>query len=82
MLLSTKEELEQKVLTAIESVRPFLLDDMGDVEFVELNDDMVVKVRFLGSCVDCSMSAMTMKFGLEKTIKKSIPEIKEVISVG
>ena len=60
-----KEELRVKIDAAIEQLRPFLNDDGGDMEFVEITDDAVVRVRLLGACSDCSMSLMTLKAGLE-----------------
>jgi Fe-S cluster biogenesis protein NfuA len=76
-----KEESIEKINLALEQIRPFLKDDGGDIEFIELTDDNIVKVRFLGSCSDCSMSAMTLKGGVEEAIKKNVPEIQAVIMV-
>jgi Fe-S cluster biogenesis protein NfuA len=59
-----------------------LLADQGDIEFVELTDDMIVKVKWLGTCETCSMSSMTMKAGIEFTIKSQIPEINSVVAVN
>lgn len=77
-----KEELIQKVNEAITELRPFLEADGGDMEFVELTDEGVVKVRLLGACSDCSMSLMTLKAGLEEAVKKIAPEIKSVEAVN
>ncbi len=74
------EDLE-KIEIALQSIRPFLQKDGGDVEFVEMTDDMVVKVRLLGACETCSMSAMTLKAGIEESIKNVIPEIAHVEAV-
>lgn len=74
------EDLE-KIEIALQSIRPFLQKDGGDVEFVEMTDDMVVKVRLLGACETCSMSAMTLKAGIEESIKNVIPEIAYVEAV-
>jgi Fe-S cluster biogenesis protein NfuA len=76
-----KEESIEKINLALEQIRPFLKDDGGDIEFIELTDDNIVKVRFLGSCSECSMSAMTLKGGVEEAIKKNVPEIQAVIMV-
>ncbi len=76
-----KAETIEKIHIALEQIRPFLNDDGGDIEFIELTDDNIVKVKFLGACSDCSMSAMTLKGGVEEAIKKSIPEIISVIMV-
>jgi Fe-S cluster biogenesis protein NfuA len=76
-----KEEAIEKIHIALEQIRPFLKDDGGDIEFVELTNDNIVKVKFLGACSDCSMSAMTLKGGVEDAIKKYVPEVKAVIMV-
>ena len=73
-----KELLEKRVKNILEQVRPYLQADGGDVTFVELTDDMVVKVELTGSCGSCPYSTMTLKNGIESVMKKSIPEIKAV----
>jgi len=75
-----KEETIEKINIALEQIRPFLRDDEGDIEFIELTNDNTVKVKFLGACRDCSMSPMTLKGGVEEAIKRAVPEIKEVIA--
>jgi Fe-S cluster biogenesis protein NfuA len=74
------EKLE-KIEEAIEQLRPFLHSDGGDMEFVELTEDDTVKVRFVGSCSECSMSSMTLKAGLVDVLKAAIPELKGVQTV-
>jgi len=76
-----KQDFIEKIESALEQIRPFLRDDDGDIEFIELTDDMVVKVKFLGACKSCSMSPSTLKGGVEEAIKKVIPEIKAVVAV-
>ncbi len=76
-----KEDTIKKINIALEQIRPFLIDDGGDIELIELTDDNVVKVKFLGACKSCSMSPMTLKGGVEEAIKRAIPEIKEVITI-
>jgi len=73
-------DIENRVLEALEKVRPYLKEDGGDIQLVEINIP-VVKVKLLGACVHCDMSAMTMKVGVEEMIKKNAPEITKVISV-
>lgn len=73
--------IEEKVRTALETVRPSLQADGGDVEFVSVSDDGVVSVRLTGACGSCPMSQMTLKMGIEKYLKKEIPEVKEVLGV-
>jgi len=71
----------EKINIALEQIRPFLKDDGGDIEFLELTDDNIVKVKFLGACRSCNMNPSTLKGGVEEAIKKVIPEIKGVIAV-
>ena len=66
---------------ALTGLRPFLEKDNGDITFVELTDDMVVKVALHGACQTCSMSRMTLKAGVEERIKNVFPEIKQVVAV-
>ena len=79
--MENKQQIIEKIGTALETIRPFLNADGGDITFIELTDDMVVKVQLLGACKHCSMNLQTLKSGVEHTIKKAIPEIKEVVSV-
>lgn len=74
-------EMLEKVKAALESVRPYLQADGGDISFVDLTDDMVVQVRLLGACGSCPFSVQTLKNGVEQALKKEIPEIKEVVAV-
>jgi Fe-S cluster biogenesis protein NfuA len=73
-----KKAIEEKVLSSMEQLRPFLHADGGDMELVEVTDDAVVVVRLLGACSDCSMSMMTLKAGLEEAVKKVAPEVTAV----
>ena len=76
-----KEATQQKVLNVLEQIRPYLQNDGGDIEFVELTDDMIVNVRLTGACGSCPYSTMTLKNGVESAVIKAIPEIKSVESV-
>ena len=76
-----KELLEKRVKNILEQVRPYLQQDGGDVNFVELTDDMVVLVELTGACGSCPYSTMTLKNGIESVMKKSSPEIKSVEQV-
>jgi len=71
----------EKIEIALQSIRPFLQKDGGDVEFVELTEDNVVRVRLTGACETCSMSAMTLKAGIEESIKNAIPQIIRVEAI-
>lgn len=77
-----KQDLEKKINETIEMVRPYLVADGGDIKFVELTDDMVVKVELMGACGACPYSLHTLKNGVEQAVKKQIPEIKEVVSIN
>ncbi len=72
-----KELVEQ----ALAKVRPMLQADGGDVELVEVTEDGVVKVRLKGACGGCPMAMVTLKAGIERYLKKEVPEIVEVIAV-
>lgn len=72
--------IKDKVEEVLETLRPFLKADGGDVELVEIIDD-TVRLRLLGACSNCSMSNMTMKAGIEEGIKKAIPEIRQVLAI-
>ena len=78
---TNKEVTKQKVLNVLEQIRPYLQNDGGDIEFVELTDDMIVNVRLTGACGSCPHSTMTLKNGVENAVVKAIPEIKSVESV-
>lgn len=75
-------ELFQRVDQALDGIRPYLQADGGNVQLLEVTADMVVRLKLLGSCENCSMSMMTMKAGIEKTIQKAIPEIVRVEAVS
>ncbi|MEO1516543.1 MAG: NifU family protein [Bacteroidota bacterium] len=77
-----RAELLSKIDTALEDIRPHLAVDGGNVEVVDVTDDMTVKVKWLGSCQACTMSTMTLKAGVEQTIKGKIPEIHAVEAVN
>jgi Fe-S cluster biogenesis protein NfuA len=74
-------DLVTKVLNALENIRPFLNKDGGDIELVNVENN-VATVKLLGNCVQCSMSISTMKFGVEQKIKEFAPEITEVVSIA
>jgi Fe-S cluster biogenesis protein NfuA len=72
--------IKDRVLKALERVRPYLQSDGGDIEFVDISDDMTVKVKLTGACHGCPYSLQTLKAGVEQAIMKEVPEIKRVIS--
>ena len=76
-----KDQTLYKIEQAIEQLRPFMLEDGGDIEFIEFTDSGIVKVKLLGACVDCSMSHMTLRAGLEEALKVAAPEVLKVEAV-
>jgi Fe-S cluster biogenesis protein NfuA len=78
----TKEEINLKVINILEQVRPYLQQDGGDLRFIELTDDFTVNVELTGACGSCAFSTMTLKNGVEATLKKVLPEIKEVVAIN
>jgi Fe-S cluster biogenesis protein NfuA len=73
--------LKEKVKEVLDKVRPALQADGGDVELIDVTEDGIVKVRLKGACAGCPMSQMTLKQGIESTLKQEIPEVKRVVSV-
>lgn len=74
--------LLKKVEQSLNNIRPYLNADGGDIEVVEITEDMTLKVRLTGACESCSLSYMTMKAGVEENIKKDIPEILRIEAVN
>ncbi len=74
-------ELKTKVSNAIETIRPFLQNDGGDISLVDVTDDLTVLVELHGACGSCPYSIMTLKNGVEQAIRRDVPEIKEVVAV-
>ncbi len=71
----------EDVKKVLDMVRPALQADGGDVELVEVTEDGIVKVKLKGACGSCPMSTMTLKMGIERTLKEKVPGVKEVVSV-
>lgn len=76
------QALVERVDEALEEIRPHLLVDGGNIEVVDITEDMTVRIKWLGNCEFCSMSAMTMKAGVEQTLKAKIPEIQAIEAVN
>ncbi|MFT6881593.1 MAG: Fe-S cluster biogenesis protein NfuA [Marinoscillum sp.] len=76
------QELLQKIEVALDTIRPYLEADGGNVKLLEVTDEQIVKLEMLGSCGSCPMSAMTLKAGVEEAIKREVPEIKGVIAIN
>ncbi|MGM0945689.1 MAG: NifU family protein [Bacteroidota bacterium] len=77
-----QQELKDQIEFALDTIRPYLEADGGNVRIVELTDDMVLKIEMLGNCGSCPMSSMTLKAGVEEAIKRAIPEITRVEAVN
>jgi Fe-S cluster biogenesis protein NfuA len=73
--------MKEKVEAALNKIRPSLMADGGNVELVEVDDKGVVKLRLTGACGGCPMSQLTLKMGIERILKKEVPEVKEVIAL-
>ena len=73
--------MKDKVQEVLELIRPALQADGGDVELVDVSDDGIVSVRLTGACGSCPMSTMTLKMGIERTLRDKLPEVKEVVQV-
>lgn len=76
-----KTDIVKKINKAIESIRPYLNADGGDISLVDVSDDLIVKVKLLGACNGCPFSIQTLKAGVEQAIKKELPDVKEIIAV-
>ena len=75
-------DLTKEVERALETIRPYLIADGGDVAIEEITEDNVVKLKLLGNCGSCKMSFMTMKAGIEQAIMKAVPQITSVVAVN
>jgi Fe-S cluster biogenesis protein NfuA len=82
MAEENREELVEKVNKVITQIRPYLVADGGDIEFIRLTDQNEVQVELKGACATCSMSIMTLKQGVEQAMIKAIPEIKSVDAIN
>ncbi|CAI8208733.1 MAG: Fe/S biogenesis protein NfuA [Cryomorphaceae bacterium] len=82
MGIITDKKILDKIEVSLEEIRPFLQDDGGDINFIELTDQWVVKVELVGACSSCNISMMTLKNGVEVAIKRAVPQVKEVIEIS
>lgn len=76
--MSTPEELSIKVEASLNSIRPYLEADGGNVRVTEITPDFVVRLEFVGACGSCRMSTMTFKAGVEAAIRRDVPEVKSI----
>jgi Fe-S cluster biogenesis protein NfuA len=75
------EELKLNVEKALDEIRPFLQSDGGDIDLLSIDDGKFVKVQLVGACTSCSVNQMTLRSGVEMTIKKYAPQIEKVVSI-
>lgn len=72
------ENLSQRIESALDSIRPYLEADGGNIKIMEITEDKIVKLEFVGACGNCPMSAMTFKAGVVEAIKRDVPEVKAI----
>lgn len=82
MTTDEKQTWMSRVDIALDDVRPHLAIDGGNIEVVDISDAKIVRIKWLGACNGCSMTAMTMKAGVEETLKRRLPEIAGVVAVN
>ena len=82
MLEIDKQILLQKIDLALDDIRPHLAVDGGNIAVIDVSEDMIVQVKWMGNCDGCSMTAMTMRAGIEQTIKGKIPDIQGVFAIN
>ena len=82
MQILEEHPLLSRIEAALDSVRPYLNADGGNVKVLEINDLSEVIVEFLGACSSCSMSAMTFKAGIQDAIMKAVPEVSKVVAIN
>lgn len=75
---STLEEIARKIEASLDTIRPYLKADGGDVKVSHISEDHVVRLEFVGACGNCTMSSMTFKAGVEAAIKRDVPEIRSI----
>ena len=76
-----QQSFNDQVEEVIQSIRPMLQNDGGDIELVSVEEDKTVKVRLQGACKGCPGAAMTLKMGVERVLKERLPEVKEVVAI-
>lgn len=78
MIIISKKKVEQ----ILDSIRPYLQADEGDIELISISESGIVEVKLLGACLNCPLSSMTLRAGIERALMKEIPEIKRVESIN
>ena len=75
-------DLQHRIQSTLDELRPYLEADGGDIRLVEITDDLVVRIELLGACADCSMINMTLKGGVESALKKAAPELEAIEAIN
>ncbi|MDP4223463.1 MAG: NifU family protein [Bacteroidota bacterium] len=78
--MSEQKSVKDRIVKALNRIRPYLQNDGGDIDLIEVTDDLVVKVRLTGACHGCPFSLQTLKAGVEQAIMQEVPEVKKVIA--
>lgn len=78
--MADQKNIKERIIKALNRIRPYLQNDGGDIDLIELTDDLTVKVRLTGACNGCPFALQTLKAGVEQAIMQEVPEIKKVIS--
>ena len=81
MTKKVNNEIEGKILSALDEIRPYLQSDGGDISLVDISEDLEVRVKMMGACGTCPMSIQTLQLGVERVIQKAVPQVKKVIAV-
>lgn len=82
MSVQEKQQLIERIDLALDDVRPHLKVDGGNVEVIDVTEDNIVKIKWLGNCEGCHMSVMTMRAGIEQAVKRRVPEVQGVEAVN
>ena len=80
-IAAQQTDLLQRIESALDTMRPFMMADGGNVELIGVDDSMIAQVKLVGSCSSCNMSHMTMKAGVEEAVLKSVPELKGIMAI-
>jgi Fe-S cluster biogenesis protein NfuA len=81
MIEKEKKQIINRINNALDRIRPYLVQDGGDISLEEITDELVVKVKLHGACQGCPFSYQTLKAGVEQALRKEVPEIKELVAV-
>lgn len=80
-MIDVSEDIRQRIEHSLDTMRPYLEADGGNIEIAEITDDLKVRLRLLGACKNCPQSYMTMSAGIEEAIRSAVPEVKEVEAI-